>query len=136
MCCVFLVPKFSRLRRANSKPGFQKCVYERRNTLLPFTKRSSSRANAVPDVFTSVGTRFYYSQNNLDFGSRTYMITFNRAHTESIDKTTFLYRNRTLVIYSFGTPKHAGMPRIEFLRVVLVFGSVLKKTRRKNIILS
>ena len=62
MCCVFLVSKFSRLRRAHNKPGFQKCVYERRNALLPFTKRSSSRANAVPDVFTSVGTRFYYSQ--------------------------------------------------------------------------
>ena len=44
--------------------------YERRNALLLFAKRSSSRADAVPGVFTSVGTRFYYSQNDLDSGSR------------------------------------------------------------------
>ena len=40
-------------------------LYERRNALLLFTKRSSSRADIVPDVFASVGTRVYYSQNDL-----------------------------------------------------------------------
>ena len=49
---------------------FPKSFYERRNALLLFVKRSSSRADAVPGVFTSVGTRFYYSQNDLDSGSR------------------------------------------------------------------
>ena len=49
---------------------FPKSFYERRNALLLFVKRSSSRADAVPGVFTSVGMRFYYSQNDLDSGSR------------------------------------------------------------------
>ena len=40
------------------------------------------------------------------------MINFTRAHPESLEKTTFLYRNRTLVFDSFGTPKRAGMHRI------------------------
>ena len=48
---------------------FPKSFYERRNALLLFVKRSSIRADAVPGVFTSVGTRFYYSQNDLDSGS-------------------------------------------------------------------
>ena len=75
---VFLEQKNFRLRRAKNrvlyvfgdknfpqKKAGPKSFYERRNALLLFEKRSSSRADAVPDVFTSVGTRFYYSQNDL-----------------------------------------------------------------------
>ena len=78
---VFLKLKIFRLRRAKNHvlcvfrviifppaAGIQKTVskyfYERRNALLLFVKRFSSRPGAVPGVFASVnlGTRFYYSQ--------------------------------------------------------------------------
>ena len=57
---------------------YPKCVYERRNTFLLFTKRFSGRANAVPNVFTSVGTRFYYSQNDLA-AAQMQFLTFSRV---------------------------------------------------------
>ena len=57
--------KMYRLRQAPNKPVFNKCLfnsfYGSRNALLLFTERSSSRAEAVLSVFTSVGMCFYYS---------------------------------------------------------------------------
>ena len=77
---VFLKLKIFRLRRAKNhvlcvfRPKnfltcggqppnlvFKNVFYGRRDALLLFTERCSSRADAVPCVFTSVGTRFYYS---------------------------------------------------------------------------
>ena len=57
---------------------FPKSFYERRNALLLFVKRSSSRADAVPGVFTSVGTRFYYLQNGLT-AAQTQFLAFSQG---------------------------------------------------------
>ena len=54
--------KIFRLRRANPMFfGFYEC----KKALLSFVKVSNLRAGAVPVVFTSVGTRVYYSQKYL-----------------------------------------------------------------------
>ena len=107
MCCVFLDSKFSRLRRAPNKPGFQKrflraqerasaihrtiqqprgsssmtlCFHECRNALLLFVKQSRlwqpHRRRSC--AFTSVGTRFYYSQNNLT-AAQTQFLAFHEC---------------------------------------------------------
>ena len=74
--------KIFRLRRAKKKTPFlgvlkQKfsacggqipwvlSVYECKKALLSFVKVSNRRAGAVPVVFTSIGTRVYYSQKYL-----------------------------------------------------------------------
>ena len=57
-----LEQKNFRLRRAN--PMFF-VFYECKKALLSFVKVSNLRAGAVPVVFTSVGTRVYYSQKYL-----------------------------------------------------------------------
>ena len=54
MCCVFLDPKNSRLRRAPTKPGFLK-------------------------RFTGIGTRFCYSQNDL-VAARMQFHVFSRVY--------------------------------------------------------
>ena len=41
------------------------CFYECMKMLLSFVKVSNRRAGAVPVVFTSIGTRVYYSQKYL-----------------------------------------------------------------------
>ena len=57
-----LEQKIFRLRREN--PMFFD-FYECKKALLSFVKVSNLRAGAVPIVFTSVGTRVYYSQKYL-----------------------------------------------------------------------
>ena len=46
------------------KLGYQ-CFHECRNAPLPFAKQIMNRVSAVPSASTGVGTRFYYSQNDL-----------------------------------------------------------------------
>ena len=67
-CVCFWSQKFSACGGHTTKL-VSKEFYELRNALLLFAKRSSSHPDIVPGVFTSVGTRFYYSQNDLDSGS-------------------------------------------------------------------
>ena len=59
--CVFRPKKFLACGGHPPNLVFKNVFYGRRNALLLFTQRSSSRADTVPCVFTSIETRFYYS---------------------------------------------------------------------------
>ena len=71
MYCVLFEPIFPACGGHTTKLVSKEFLraQERASTIRK-TIYSSSRAGAVPGVFTSVGTRFCYSQNDLDSGSR------------------------------------------------------------------